>query len=75
MLEQTAVSKAARHVSLSWNEHLNMVGWTIYVSGPSVGEIPCTSTRVYVQAKYRILLCTRYILVAKGRQVIVTGVT
>jgi hypothetical protein len=37
MLEQTAVSMAARHVSLSWNEHLNMVGWAIYVSGTSAG--------------------------------------
>jgi hypothetical protein len=36
------------------------------------GEIPCTSTRVRVHAKYSTLLRTMCILVAKGRQVIGT---
>jgi hypothetical protein len=49
MLEQTAVSTVAIHVSLPWNEHLNMVGWEIHASDMSVGEeIPCASTRVHV---------------------------
>jgi hypothetical protein len=39
------------------------------------GKIPGTSNSVHVQAKYSTLLCTICVLVAKGRQVIVTGVT
>jgi hypothetical protein len=49
MLEQTAVSRAARYVSLSWNGHFNMVGWANYISGMSAGgntlyEYPGTCT-------------------------------
>ena len=36
------------------------------------GGLPCTSTWVLVLAEYSILLCTMCILVAKGRQMIVT---
>ena len=75
LLEQTALLGGQRHVSLSWNENFNMDGWVIYRYPVRVrGKIPCTSTRVQVHAKYNILLCTRYILVAKGRQMIVAGV-
>ena len=36
------------------------------------GDMPCTSTRVFVLAEYSILLCTMCIMVAKGRQMIGT---
>ena len=60
MMEQTAVSRAARHVSLSWNEHFNMVGWAIYVSGTTGGgdtlyEHPGTCTgKVQYFAMYQM---------------------